>query len=425
MKTALIIGAGISGLLNARVLSETFDKVIILERDNLDDKREGVPQGNHIHTLLARGRQIIETLYPDLPQELKSRHIPIISWNSDIHIVAFNGIANKFETGISTLGISRRYLENIIRELTLKRSNISIQQLKVEDLIIENNRVTGLKTNISDVAGDLIIDASGRQSNLSTWLENAGYARPPISEVNPHMGYATRWYKIPESVELTVSSIVMQPRYKEALYRGAATLFTEDRKVVITLVGTNRDYPPTDDAGFLQFANSLPDSMITEWIQQLEPISPIYGYRASNQWRHYEKIALPENLLITGDGVCSFNPFYGQGMTVAAQEANMLRKLIQQDRSSLSQKFHKKQAAIIQLPWSMATIEDLRSPDVEGMTKQFFHSLAHRYMDNLQATATRDPYVARAFIQVFHLLKSPIILLHPYILWKMMSSTSD
>jgi len=412
---ALVIGAGISGLLNARVLSDFFDEVIILEWDS-GSRRDGTPQARHIHTLLARGRQIIENLYPDFMGELARCNIPIYDWIKDVHLVQPDGsIANKISTGIKGLGVSRPILESLIRELTLKISNIKIEYCTVSGLIIENAYVRGVQTKDEDIFADIVIDASGRNSKLCDWLNSAGYGEPDTSIVDPHLGYATRSYRIPDHVTLDSPSAIIQP--ERGTYRAAAAMMVEDRKMIITLAGTNKDYAPTEESQFLAFAQSLSDPIIANWIEDFEPISSISGFRAFNRWHHYERMTLPEHLLITGDSFCHFNPFYGQGMSVAALEAELLNAML--TGAFPIGEFHRKQAKIVNISWSASTIEDMRNPDVTGAERNLAHMLTHKFMDRLLKVSAEDENTARAFLQVMHLLKSPISLLHPYILWKM------
>ncbi len=70
---AVVIGASVAGLLAARALSEVYSQVLVVDRDELPDhpaQRDGVPQGRHSHSLLARGREALEVLLPGLTEEL-------------------------------------------------------------------------------------------------------------------------------------------------------------------------------------------------------------------------------------------------------------------------------------------------------------------------------------------------------------------
>jgi glycine/D-amino acid oxidase-like deaminating enzyme len=70
---AVVLGASMAGLLAARSLAEFFDTVTVMQRDPLLDTaaaRRGVPQGRHLHGLLARDAQVIDELLPGVLDEL-------------------------------------------------------------------------------------------------------------------------------------------------------------------------------------------------------------------------------------------------------------------------------------------------------------------------------------------------------------------
>jgi 2-polyprenyl-6-methoxyphenol hydroxylase-like FAD-dependent oxidoreductase len=77
---AVVTGASMAGLLAARTLADHVERVTVLERDAfppLGEGRRGVPQGRHVHGLMARGREILEDLFPGLTRELVARGAPL------------------------------------------------------------------------------------------------------------------------------------------------------------------------------------------------------------------------------------------------------------------------------------------------------------------------------------------------------------
>jgi 2-polyprenyl-6-methoxyphenol hydroxylase-like FAD-dependent oxidoreductase len=105
----------------------------------------------------------------------------------------------------------------------------------------------------------------------------------------------------------------------------------EGDRWMVGLAGAGRDYPPTDEAGFLQFAASLRSPIIHDAIRHARPLSPIHGYRQTdNRWRHYDQAQRwPERLVVVGDAACTFNPIYGQGLTTAALAGVTLNQCLQ------------------------------------------------------------------------------------------------
>lgn len=193
----------------------------------------------------------------------------------------------------------------------------------------------------------------------------------------------------------------------------------EDRQVVVTLAGMNKDYPPTDEDGFLEFARSLPDPIAIEWIEQLEPVSPIAGYRASNRLRHFHRAKhYPDRLLFIGDTVSSLNPIYGQGMTVALMHVHTLHDVLESSQSldGLALRFHRKLARVNLIPWLTAVSEDRRYPLTDGPPLNLFDRMAFAYLRLLFRATPYDDAISRALLRTMHMIQHPIMLAHPRLL---------
>jgi 2-polyprenyl-6-methoxyphenol hydroxylase-like FAD-dependent oxidoreductase len=193
---------------------------------------------------------------------------------------------------------------------------------------------------------------------------------------------------------------------------------------MVSLGGGGRDYPPTDDAGFMEFARSLPYPMLYDAIKDAEPLTPITGYRATeNRLRHYERLSRwPEGFVVVGDAACAFNPVYGQGMTTAGLGALALDQLLleqrERDSGTFGLRFQKALAAINTVPWMLATSEDVRYRETEGKTPNRTTRFLHRYVDRILQLGTSDAKVRRRQLEVFHLLKPPSALFRPGMLWR-------
>ncbi len=439
MSRAIVIGGSVAGLLAARVLADHFDNVTIIERDVYPEKaefRNGVPQSRHLHILLAKGREILAEFFPTFEEDFSELGVPSLDVGRDFAFRSAGGWGKRVETGIITNPVSRVTIDWYVRQQLLKRNNITlVPQTEVQSLVVEADVVVGLNVEsradhtTQTLTADLVVDASGRSSDAPEWLAEAGYPTPPQTIVNSFLGYATRWYKIPEGWDADWRLILISANKETGNYRAGAIQEVEGGQWVVTLAGINKVYPPTEAEGFLEFARQMPDDAIYRVIKDAEPTSPIYGYRRTeNIWNHYEKLDRhPEHFIVIGDAYCGFNPVYGQGMTVAAMEAQKLNEVLRrrgpQQLQGLPAEFYPLLAGIIQDPWLLATGEDLRYPDTEGDRPGGLTRIIQKYVDRVLISSAMDADVARAFIQVNNLIASPTILFQPSIMLKVLRHT--
>jgi 2-polyprenyl-6-methoxyphenol hydroxylase-like FAD-dependent oxidoreductase len=137
-----------------------------------------------------------------------------------------------------------------------------------------------------------------------------------------------------------------------------------------------------------------------------------------SQRRHYEKLRrLPSGYLAMGDALASFNPIYGQGMTVVACEALALRAALEKGMDGLAPRFFKAAARVIDMPWQLAVGGDLALPLVPG-PRPFPVKLINAYIARVQRVAVHDAVVAAAFVKVIHMLAPPPSLLAPALMWR-------
>ena len=434
---AVVIGASMAGLLAARVLRDHFDHVTIIERDKLPDGpefRAGVPQARHAHALLSQGQQIMEALFPQLKDDFVAMGAPSMRWGMETATMTPGGWVKRFDTGITTNVCTRVGLEWAIRRRLSAYDNvIFLQERQITQLLTtaDHSQVTGVRVadrhgdQIQELSADLVIDTSGRGSKTPEWLVELGYAAPKQSVVNAHLGYATRWYNMPPNVDVDWKVLLVNARPKQGLKRAGAIFQVEGDRWLAILAGTNYDYPPTDETEFMEFAKTLASSKVYEALQHAEPISPVYGYRRTENVRHhYEHLTrFPERLVVMGDAFCAFNPIYGQGMTVAALDAQTLDTLLKERQGNLTglpQAAHQRLAQTVENAWLMATGEDLRYPETEGPRPGWMDRVVQRYLDLVMRALPRDEAAALAFMHAMNLTKAPAELLHPRILWRVL-----
>lgn len=423
---AVVVGAGISGLLSARVLSEHFDHVTVVERDALPEDpvaRKGVPQARHLHSLAARGSEILEDLFPGFDAELAAAGCPLLDQASDAVTVLAAGRLPRFRSGITMRAASRALIERRIRARLEKKPEIDfLPGREVVGLLPGTKGVSGIRTrlredgSIDTLAADLVVDAGGAGSRTPRWLEEIGHKVPEETVVDAGLGYATRWYRVPKDFEEDWTGIAVLPGWPETT-RGGTLRRVEDNLWTAVLIGTGGDYPPTDPDAFLDFASTLHSPAIHDAIKNAEPASPVYGYRrTANRLRHYEKIRLPENLLIAGDAACVLNPSYGQGMTAAALSAMALRECLNEGTSNLSHRFQRRQRKAVAPCWTATTNSDAQwaARGVEDLNVA--RRAMYRVSEEVMKLAVEREDVARTLLGVKNVLQPPAALLRPGIL---------
>jgi 2-polyprenyl-6-methoxyphenol hydroxylase-like FAD-dependent oxidoreductase len=433
---AIIIGASIAGLLAARVLADHFERVTLIERDPfLADiqTRKGVPQGHHVHGLLARGLEIMTALFPGLENELVTGGAVAGDIAGDTRWYHFGGYKFQFDSGFVGLLMSRPLLEWHIRRRVLALPNVAmIQECAVDHLLAsaDRARVTGVAlrrrsrgADLEHLSADLVVDASGRGSQSPAWLSALGYDKPAETAITIGVCYTTRIYRRRPNDLVGARAAIIGPRPPEEKRLGVMFPIEGDRWMV-TLGGWLGDHAPTDEQGFLEFARSLPAPDIYNIISRAEPLSDPVAYKfPSNLRRHYERLErFPAGYLVLGDAICSFNPAYGQGMTASALQASALDIALREragELNNLARRFFKRAAKVIDIPWMAAAGEDFRYPQVEGVRPPGIN-LINWYGAKLQLATHRDPEVYRAFLYVMNLMRPPTSLFHPRVVCRVL-----
>jgi 2-polyprenyl-6-methoxyphenol hydroxylase-like FAD-dependent oxidoreductase len=422
---AVVLGASMAGLLAAKVLSDSYGQVTVIDRDELPEAsvhRRGVPHGRHIHGLLARGQQALEELFPGLTAELVAHGVPAGDMQADTRLFFSGHRLRQAPTGLVVLCASRPVLEGRVRALVRALPNVRlVDRCDVVGLATtpDRRRVTGARLlrradgSAEEALGaDLVVDATGRGARTPAWLEALGYPRPEREQVRVGLGYASRIYRLPPDA-LGGDLAVLQaatPRHPRA---GALQALEGDRWMV-TLAGILGDHPPTDPVGFLDFARSLQFPDIYQAVRDAEPLDDPVAFRFPASVRHrYEKLdRFPDGLLVMGDAVASFNPIYGQGMSVAALEALALRRHLEHGTAPRPRRWFRELARVVDVPWDIAAGGDLVFPGVQGRRTAKVR-LVSAYLARLHAAAAHDADLAGAFLRVAGLVAPTGSLLRP------------
>lgn len=436
---AVVLGASIAGLAASRVLADHYARVTLVERDRLPTEpvaRAGIPQGRHIHVLLSSGRTILNRLFPGLEEALGGAGAPLLDGADDLAWLTPAGWAVRFPSRYVGHVATRPLLEWAVRQRLAAHPGIAIREGQVAVGLLateDRRRVRGVRLRPRErgdeappesLVADLVVDATGRGSRTARWLRDLGYAEPPRAEIDAFLGYASRLYRLTAVPDRPWQGLYIQPNLPADLRIGVL-MRVEREAWMCTLGGYARDYPPTDEAGFLAFARGLRAPDLAGAIEDAEPLTPPVANRSStNVWHRYDQLARwPEGLLALGDAACAFNPVYGQGMSVAAKGAMVLDACLREQRgrahgdgTGLAREFQRKLAGTIRPVWSIATSTDLRVPGVEGARANRAERFLTWYVDRVVALSTSDITARRLLLAVQNLDRSPALLLHPRLL---------
>lgn len=431
---AVVLGASMSGLLAARVLADFYRNVTVVERDvlpTLTAQRRGVPQGRHVHALWPRGSQILDELFPGLLTDLLADGC--IVWDdgdfskADVsfggHRFVRSGKFPDFHPRDAAYYPSRPLLEDHVRQRVHAIGNVTLMDgYDVVELTsnADKSRVTGaLYTSRKGdekrtLTADLVVDAMGRGSRTPAFLERFGYERPIEDEVVMRLAYASQLLRIPPGMH---KEIVVLVGPVPGRLTGMALFTYENSTWLLTVIGLMGHEPPADTAGMLSFIEGFTPPQVFAALRCAEPLGKVARYRTpSSRWRRYDEMRrFPAGLLVFGDAICSFNPIYGQGMTVAALQALVLNRCLSGGADRLARRYFTAAAKPIGVAWQLAVGGDLSLPEVEG-PRPLSTRLINRYVDRVQAAAETDIIIAERFLKVAGFSQSPASLMHPAVM---------
>ncbi|MGH3541507.1 MAG: NAD(P)/FAD-dependent oxidoreductase [Mycobacterium sp.] len=433
---AVVLGASMAGLLAARALADFFDTVTVVERDVLPENavnRRGVPQGRHLHGLLAQGAQVLDELFPGILDELVTdgapyfdgRDLSKLHYNMGGHHLVSTGSAE----GCTAYLTSRPFLEYHVRRRVRAIANITLlDDHDVVELMStpDCTRVTGALTvdrrsrQELILTASLVVDATGRAARTPVWLESLGYRRPVEDQVVVHLAYASQRLRMrPGALHEMGALIGVVPGRPT----GMGLLGCENETWVWTLMGMAGQEPPGELSAMCGFAEEFMPAQMLAAVRDAEPIGEVARHRVpSSRWRRYDKMRrFPAGLLVTGDAICSFNPIYGQGMAVAALEALALRGCLSTGTSDLAWRFFRAAARPIRQAWRLAAGGDLALPEIDG-ERPLATRLFNGYVDRVLTAAEFDTAALDQFVKVTSLVDPPTRLLRPAMLWRAASA---
>lgn len=434
---AIVLGASMAGLLAARVLADRFDEVRILERDPLPDgaaPRKGTPQAGHAHGLLARGREILEELLPGFTDALAARGGLVGDMQANAPFVFAGHRTAAGHSGQTGLVASRHAIEAEVRRRVLALPNVrAMTEVEVLGPTIDaqGGRVEGVRFRQRDGDGseksllaDFVVDCTGRGSHASAWLQAWGYQAPAEERVSVGIAYATGYFRREPAPTPGIAAIICAATSAQPLpgVMLAQEPDDEDRpRWVVTLGGYSGDHPvPTLD-GLRARALQMGCPEIIRVTHEAEPLGAVTRYNFPySQRRRFERLRrMPERFLAMGDSVASFNPIYGQGMTVACCEALALGSAIDAGLDGAWRRYYPVAAHAVDVPWQLAVGADLAIASVPG-PRPLPVRLVNAYLERLYRVAEHDPGVALAFMKVAHLVAPPPTIFAPAVFARVM-----
>jgi 2-polyprenyl-6-methoxyphenol hydroxylase-like FAD-dependent oxidoreductase len=436
--TAVVLGSGMSGMLAARVLSDAFSEVVIVDRRPIDPATgtfsDAVPQADHLHVLLKRGQLVLERLFPGVLGELAAAGGPTNDWGNTTFWANPYGVHPVHPTEVTTLQFSREALDAAVLARVAARDNVRSISARVSGLVAGtgHGRITGVElTARADAAAptelhaDLVVDCRGRSSPIVDEMTALGYPAPAVSRVDNEMGYSSCFFEVSRTPAWELVYIQVRPGL---INRGGAACRIAPDRLVVTLIGTGDDRPSAAPEEFLAFAETAHPELAAQ-LRDATPLGPPRLWRSlSNVRRHFGRTrAWPRGLLVLGDALCAFNPVYGQGMTVAAVEAEALGELLGElpDPAAVAwePRFQKQLERLLFIPWLMSTMEDMRNR--KFASPSLVARSLHGYIDLVLRGAVTDPALHVAFLRVMHMMRSPFSLMAPGALAHVLARTTQ
>ncbi|MGW2420265.1 FAD-dependent oxidoreductase [Streptomyces sp. NPDC001709] len=430
--TAVVLGGSHTGMLAARALAGSADRVVIVERDTLPEgpaPRKGLPQARHAHMLWSGGVRAMEELLPGITDALSAaggRRHPV---TTGVVALSPQGWFRRWPESHHVILAGRDLLDATIRAHVLADERIDlVDGAEALGLTGTDAAVTGVRIRTRDgtertLPADLVVDATGRGSRATQWLADLGLPAPECREIDPGLVYASRLFLAPETARdgFPVVNVQLDPR-GAGPGRSGFLLPIENGRWIVTLAGTRGGEPSAANGDFVPFAREkLRHPLLGELLERAEPLSDVSVTRSTLNRRHFfERMPVwPENFTVLGDALAVFNPVYGHGLAAAAQSAVRLREVIRRHgwgTPGLARRVQRAVARPVRAAWDLALGQDVFYPGATEAGPTLRDRLLSAYVDRLMYTATGNGRIARRVTDVTSLERGAEVLLTPGVL---------
>lgn len=421
-RSAIVVGAGIAGLCAARAVADHFERVTVFERDPLASTalaRAGVPQGRHAHALAIGGQLALAQLFPGFENDLMVAGAVPVSSGLDVRVErpGYDPYPRR-DLGMSSFAASRALIEQLIRRRVEQHPAIRFRagcRVLALHASKDGARVGGVHVEASEgsegiEAAELIVDATGRGQLTLDLLQAIGSPQPQRTSIGIDRGYATVTFALPPHARPDWKGLITQPQAPQSS-RGLVIYPIENGRWIMSTGGRHDDQPPRAWPAILEYLRGLRTPTAHQVMRIATELSePAHFLFRASEWRHYEQLTrFPQGLLPIGDAICIFNPVYGQGMGVCAQEARLLQDLLARTASTpqtlprLAFEFFAGARALIDTPWNSAAVPDFAHPQTRGERPP---DLARQleFAGAVLRLGAEDPEVHRLMLEVAHLI---------------------
>jgi len=423
MDRALVLGGSVAGLLAARVLADHASEVVLVERDDLGGgavMRRGVPQGAHVHGLLARGLNQMEALFPGITQEMVDDGAERADPGIDLHWYV-DGMHKPPSAVGQGVTCTRPFLEWHVRRRLTALKNVEVVRARAEGLTTGAGRVDGVTLSGTgnegeQLRGDLVVDCTGKSTRIDKWLTAVGFDPPPQRKVNVDLGYATRFYARDPDERLGGARAIISVDQDLHRARGTVAFPVEGDRWLVTVGGYHEDRPSSDAADFAARLEQDPCKALRPFAHRDDVLSDVatYRYHASVR-REFDRCRrFPGGLVGVGDSVACFNPIYGQGMTSAALHSATLSDYLASGASpdQPATRYFRRLRPVINSVWTLSTSADFRLSHVTGDRPRGLW-FTHRLNDLYTKATLRDADMHGLFLRVLNLQQRPDTLARP------------